>query len=174
MKEVERAHTPKYLWEKIKLSNNYTDAIKQLDEQLQYWPQWQVNRIKERFTRITQYLIRMRKLKLRVENKLVRINKKVEKRERRREAGALRAARLKNSISKELLERLKQGNYNDIYEIDKDAYLEEKDDEKQENDEEEEEEEEEEKEISFEEFVEEYSDDLEDCKKKKIPIFFLF
>jgi hypothetical protein len=65
--------------------------------------------ITQRFTKITQYLIRMRKLKLKVRPKLVGIHKKVERREARREAKAAIAARLEKSIEKELLERLKQG-----------------------------------------------------------------
>lgn len=57
----------------------------------------------------------MRKLKLKVQPKLVAVTKKVERRERSREAKALRAADLENSIKNELLARLQAGVHGDQY-----------------------------------------------------------
>lgn len=119
VKSVERAHSPKNLWEKILLSRNYSKALQQLDQHLQYFPQVLIHRNKQRLTKIHQYLIRMRKLKLKEragkKAKLVGIHRKVDQREERREKKALVAAKLSKSIEKELVQRLAKGTYGDIY-----------------------------------------------------------
>lgn len=89
IKTVERAHQPNQLWEKIKLPRNYTQALKIIDEKLQYWSPFLLHRIKQRLTRITQYLIRLRKLKTKVRPKREVIKKRLEKREAKNELKAL-------------------------------------------------------------------------------------
>jgi len=119
IKTIERAHTPKAMWEKVKLSNDYRKALEQIDEHMVYWPKPMVHRAKQRLTKMTQMLIRMRKLEMQARDgnleQLVGIKKKVEKRERGRERKALKAANLEKNIEKELLERLRSGTYGEIY-----------------------------------------------------------
>ena len=112
IKTVERAHLPRDLWEKIKLDANFGESLRQIEENLEYWPVHMINRCKQRLTRIRQTLSRMRKLALR-DNQvtLVPIKTKTVKRETAREAKAERAAQVEKTVQNELLERLRQGKF---------------------------------------------------------------
>lgn len=78
-------------------------------------------------------IIRQRKLKTSADHtqeQYTRINKKYEKRERNREAAALKAAQVERAIEKELLNRLKVGTfYKNIYNLDQKEFEEKLDEE---------------------------------------------
>lgn len=114
MKTAERAHTPAKLWERIKLSKNYTKALEQVDSHLLYWNKFLIHKCKQRLTRLTQVAITERRLALRDEERhYVGVKHKVKRREENRERKALAAAKIEKAIEKELLERLKSGAYGD-------------------------------------------------------------
>eukprot|EP00871_Galdieria_phlegrea_P004134 jgi/Galph1/4721/GphlegSOOS_G3386.1 len=115
MKTVERAHEPRSLWEKIKLSKSYQRGLEQIDQKLQFWPRYLIHKAKQRFTKIRQYLIRKKRLQLKLRGKLTVVNKKVERRERSREKKAEGVAKLEKKVEEELLARLRSGTYDDIY-----------------------------------------------------------
>jgi len=115
IKTAERAHTPKHLWEKIRLPGTYTKALEIVSEHLEDFPKYLVHRNKQRLTKIHQMIIRMRKLKLKAGPKIVTTNTKVDRREKGKERKALQAAQLERAIENELLERLKQVSESEIY-----------------------------------------------------------
>mmetsp|Transcript_13289 Transcript_13289/g.26001 ORF Transcript_13289/g.26001 Transcript_13289/m.26001 type:complete len:310 (-) Transcript_13289:128-1057(-) len=114
IKTIERAHTPKNLWERIKLPKNYAQALALIDKHLEYFPKTLIHRNKQRLTKIHQYLIRMRKLQLKVQPKIVGEAKKITRREKRREQKAEKIALIDRAIKAELVQRLKSGLYDGI------------------------------------------------------------
>ncbi|EEA06315.1 MAK16 protein, putative [Cryptosporidium muris RN66] len=116
IKTAERAHTPRYLWEKIKLSNNFLTAIQQINNNLKnVYPDHQILRCKHRLTKIRQTLVRARKMALQTRPKLVPIKKKTERREATREEKAHISAKIEKAVENELLLRLHEGAYDGIY-----------------------------------------------------------
>ncbi|KAJ8123142.1 hypothetical protein ONZ43_g836 [Nemania bipapillata] len=117
IKTPERAHLPSKLWQKIKLSQNYQQALSQIEDQLKYWPQYMIHRAKQRLTRLQQVSIRMRRLakeEARLGERLVpKLAPKVRRREETRERKAEAAAKLERAIERELLGRLRDGAYGD-------------------------------------------------------------
>ncbi|KAL8755373.1 MAG: hypothetical protein Q9199_003692 [Rusavskia elegans] len=117
MKTVERSHLPSKMWERIKLSPNYSKALEQIDSRLMFWPKFLVHKCKQRLTRLTQVAIRTRNIareEERLGEKLVpRLAPKVRAREKGRERKAEAAAKVERAIERELMERLMSGAYGD-------------------------------------------------------------
>src|SRR5271155_1201560 len=77
-----------------------------------YYPTFLKHKCKQRLTKLTQYLIRSRRLMLAPGPRVTtRMAPKRARREETRERKALAAARLEKQIEKELVNRLKSGNY---------------------------------------------------------------
>ncbi|AAZ12402.1 Ribosomal L28e protein family/Mak16 protein C-terminal region, putative [Trypanosoma equiperdum] len=114
VKTAERAHLPRRQWEKVRLDANFPRALAQIDEELQWWDQKLVNKVKARLLRLKQYLMRRRKMLLEPKVEYVSVNKRQEDKLIRREAKAEAAARLELEVEKELLERLRSGTYDSV------------------------------------------------------------
>lgn len=117
IKEPERAHLPRQWWQRIKLSNNYSKALEQIDEHLIYWNKFSIHKCKQRLTRLTQVRVRSQKLARedeRLGEQVVsRLAPKVRRREDTRERKAEAAAKIERAIERELVERLRSGAYGD-------------------------------------------------------------
>ncbi|KAH6840879.1 ribosomal L28e protein family-domain-containing protein [Chaetomium sp. MPI-CAGE-AT-0009] len=118
IKTIERSHMPSKWWEKIKLSQNYQEALQQIEGRLQYFPKFLLHKCKQRLTRLVQVATRMRRIaaeETRLGEQLVpKMAPKIKHREEARERKALMAAKLERTIERELLERLRQGAYGDM------------------------------------------------------------
>lgn len=123
VKEPERVPYPYKQWTRIKLSRNKQQALDQIKEQMLYWDKWMISRVKKRFFRVREYLKNMRRLALSRQKKLEPVNRKIERRELRREEKALRIARVERTVEQELLERLRSTTSSKvIYNIDQAAF----------------------------------------------------
>lgn len=122
IKEIERNHLPNRMWREIKLKDNLQEALTQINVELAYWPRSQTMRVNQRLVRLRQVQLRTRKMIQRRERQggqtLVTDPKKVLRRERKRETKALRAAEIDTAVKTELLNRLRQGTYGNIYNLD--------------------------------------------------------
>jgi len=88
----------------VKLPHNYGKALELIDKYLAYWPKFLVHKNKQRLTKITQYLICMCKLVLKVRPKIVTMPAKQAQRKPCQEAKAEITALLEKNIEKELFQ----------------------------------------------------------------------
>lgn len=122
IKTAERAHLPRRQWEKVKLDTSFPKALAQIDEELQWWDQKLVIKVKARLLRLKQYLMRKRKMLMEPQVEYVSVNKRQEDKLLRREEKAEAAARIELEIEKELLDRLRKGTYDSVINYNKEAF----------------------------------------------------
>ena len=122
MKTAERAHTPKELWESVKLDPSYNKALEQIDTELQYWPKFLVHKCKQRFTRLRQILVKRRKMKLEGSAEYKIVSHKAERREVKRLAKITKSAMIENQVKNGLLQNYKAEKYVGIYNADRKAF----------------------------------------------------
>lgn len=116
LKTVERAHTPRTMWEKVKLSEDTSKAFEQIDKKmLNIYKDYEIIRCKRRLGKIREYLRRMKAMAVKPTKQYDYEAIKVRRRETARERLALRAAKLQSTVEQELINRLKSGHYQDIY-----------------------------------------------------------
>ncbi|PWU83731.1 hypothetical protein C4B63_293g10 [Trypanosoma cruzi] len=108
--------------EKVRLDASFPRALAQVDEELQWWDQKIVNKVKARLLRLKQYIMRRRKLLLEPKVEYVSVNKRQEDKLLRREEKAEAAARLELEVEKELLERLRKGTYDSVMNCSREAF----------------------------------------------------
>ena len=116
IKTIERASLPAQWWEEVRLDDNYEKALAQIDEKLPFWNKFQVHKCKQRLTKLTEMLQRMRRLKLRSSERFSVVKQKTERRDAVRLDKAEDRANVERQIEKELLDRLKLGTYGELYE----------------------------------------------------------
>ena len=119
IKTPERAHTPNLLWESIKLDPSYNKALEQIEKELEFFPKFLKHKCKQRFTRLRQVLVKSRKMKIEGSEEYQIVSRKAEKREKSRLVKAEKSAVIESHIAEELLKNLKNGKYDDIYNINK-------------------------------------------------------
>lgn len=110
-KTIERSHMPSKMWEKSELSADLTKAMEQISNKLAYWPSHILAKCKARYVKLTQMLIRMRRIELRPSMDIRLYHKKSERRDAARARKAESAAMIEQQIKKELFSRLLKGTY---------------------------------------------------------------
>lgn len=118
MKSPERVHMPAKMWQKVQLPEDPVAANQIIEDQLQYWDEWLIDKVKIRYGKLCDTLANMRKMKQAPKVKNLPIKNKQEKRNKAREERALSVAHVEYTVKEELKNRLKSGVYGEIYNLD--------------------------------------------------------
>jgi len=111
VKEPERCSTPKEMYEKIKLSSDYDQALKEIDEHLEFWDPELIHKCKQRMTKLVEYHERISYLRENGQKEFVARKTKMNRREKIRALKALNSVNFEKEIGDELLMRLQSGIY---------------------------------------------------------------
>lgn len=122
IKTPERAHMPAKMWQKIELSENVAEAMDVIETELQYWDEWLIEKVKQRYVRLHETLNNMRQMRQAPKVKALPIKNKLEKRNRAREKRALSVAHVEYTVKEELVKRLHEGVYGDIYNLEEEKF----------------------------------------------------
>lgn len=122
LKTPERAHMPNKMWQKIELPEDKVKAFDLINDHLQYWNGWLIEKVQQRYIRLLETLENMRIMRKQAKVKQLPIKKKVERRNKSREERALSVAHIEYRVKEELLNRLKEGVYGEIYNLEEDEF----------------------------------------------------
>lgn len=126
VKTAERGFLPNRMWEKVELSDNYQQALEEIDSKLEHWNQFTIHKCKQRLTKLRELIRRKRKMRIKGTHELTAVNKYTERRDDIRMDKAEKRLNIDNEIEKELADRLKMGTYgkiyDDIFNLDKKAF----------------------------------------------------
>ena len=95
-----------------------------IEEELQYWDEWLIEKVKQRYVRLHETLENMRRMKQAPKVKALPIKNKLEKRNRARERRALNVAHVEYTVKEELVKRLHDGVFGEIYNLEEEKFTE--------------------------------------------------
>ncbi|AFN83887.1 glutathione-S-transferase-like protein [Encephalitozoon romaleae SJ-2008] len=111
VKEPERVHIPRDAYEEIKLSSNYEEALKQIEENLEFWDEKIIHKCKQKLSKLTQYLRRLEYFKEHGRTEYMVRKKRMNRREKLRALKTLNKINFEKNIGDELMLRLESGIY---------------------------------------------------------------
>lgn len=107
IKEPERLRTPKLTYEIIELSNDYQQAILEIDKHLEFFSELLKHKCKQRLTKLYQYLERKKEPKVQYSV----LKKKFERKEKINAEKLKKKMNIMKEVEEEIMERMMQGMY---------------------------------------------------------------
>jgi len=111
IKEPERCRTPATMYEKIKLSGDYKEALLEIERNLEFWDPEVIHKCKQRMTKLTEYHERLEYVKEHGQKEYMVRKTKMNRREKMRALKGLNTLNFEKNIGEELMMRLEAGIY---------------------------------------------------------------